>query len=160
MNHPPIPAEPAAKTESLDGRIEPQPAKVQTPRDIKLEVSNGGQRVEVRVSDRGGDVHVAVRTSDSNLAGALREDLPALSSRLEQTGLRADSWHAPPPESHGPRAADPPTAASPQNPGDQPQRQSRDQQGEPQQQRPRIFEEQSDRKEKEKEFAWFMSSIR
>jgi hypothetical protein len=62
-------------------------------RDIRLELSGGEQRVEVRLMERGGEVHVAVRTPDTQLAGALRENLPSLSARLEQTGMRTESWH-------------------------------------------------------------------
>jgi hypothetical protein len=61
--------------------------------EIKLQLSGGDQRVEVRMVERGGEVHVDVRTPDARLAGALREDLPALSARLEQSGFHAESWH-------------------------------------------------------------------
>jgi len=141
---------------------QPQPAGTATvPRDIKLELSSGGQRVEVRVADHGGDVHVAVRTSDAHLAGALREDLPALSSRLEQSGLRADAWHTTPSADHSRRDLDSPAGSHPQNSHSQQHPDSREQQGQPERQRPRIYEDQPNRKEKRgKEFEWFMSSLR
>jgi hypothetical protein len=63
------------------------------PREIKLQLNGGEQRVEVRMTERGGDVHVAVRASDPHLAGLLREDLPDLSARLEQNGFRTGNWH-------------------------------------------------------------------
>ncbi len=75
------------------------PAGVQSPaqspaRDIHLQLNQGEQRVDVRLSERSGEVHVAVRTPDPQLAGALRDDLPRLSDRLEASGFRADTWHA------------------------------------------------------------------
>lgn len=140
---------------------QPQPAGTQSaPRDIKLELSSGGQRVEVRVADRGGDVHVAVRTSDTHLAGALREDLPALSSRLEQTGLRADTWHTTPSVDQLRRDLDSPAGSNPQDSNSQHHPDSREQQDQPERQRPRIYEDQPDRKEKGKQFEWLMSSLR
>lgn len=68
----------------------PQPAS--PARDIRLQV-NGEQRVDVRLTERAGEVQVAVRTQDPRLAGALRDELPALSARLEQSGFRAEAWH-------------------------------------------------------------------
>jgi hypothetical protein len=62
--------------------------------DIKLEVAGVDRRVEVRLVERGGEVHMAVRTPDDRLAETLRAHLPQLSSRLEQSGFRADGWHA------------------------------------------------------------------
>jgi hypothetical protein len=62
-------------------------------RDIQLQLNQGEQRVDVRLTERGGEVHVAVRTPDTELAGSLRDDLPRLSARLEQTGFRAETWH-------------------------------------------------------------------
>jgi hypothetical protein len=71
----------------------PEPAQPAPPaRDIRLQVG-GERRVDVRVTERAGEVQVAVRTPDSRLAGALRDELPALSARLEQSGFRADIWH-------------------------------------------------------------------
>jgi hypothetical protein len=61
-------------------------------RDIRLEVAGADRKVELRVIERAGEVQVAVRTPDERLAGTLREQLPLLSSRLEQSGFRADQW--------------------------------------------------------------------
>jgi hypothetical protein len=70
-----------------------EPAHTAAAHDIKLQVGGDGeQRVEVRVSERGGDVFVAVRTPDSRLAGDLRQNLPALAARLEQSGFHATTW--------------------------------------------------------------------
>ncbi len=60
--------------------------------DIKLELAGAGPRVEVRLVERAGEVHVAVRTPDGRLAEAMRDDLPALAARLEQTGFHGNEW--------------------------------------------------------------------
>lgn len=73
---------------------EPEPAPPVSPaRDIRLQVAGGDRRVDVRLTERAGQVQVSVRTPDSQLAGALRDDLAALSARLEQSGFRAETWH-------------------------------------------------------------------
>jgi len=70
-----------------------QPARAAAAHEIKLQVAGDGeQRVEVRISDRSGDVFVAVRTPDSRLSGDLRQNLPALAARLEQSGFHATAW--------------------------------------------------------------------
>src|SRR5205823_2302833 len=105
-------------------------------RDIRLEVSAGDQRVEVRLRERAGDVHVTVRTPDAGLAGALREDLPALSTRLNESGFRAETWRPDAPAGH---------------------HHGREQHHRPPQ--PKVPEEQLNRKEKGKDFKWFMSTL-
>ncbi len=60
--------------------------------DIKLELTGTGPRVEVRLVERSGEVHVAVRTPDGRLADAMRDDLPALAARLEQSGFHGNEW--------------------------------------------------------------------
>jgi hypothetical protein len=62
-------------------------------RDISLRISgDANERVELRVTDRAGEVRVAVRTGDSDLAGSLREHLPELVNRLERSGFAAETW--------------------------------------------------------------------
>jgi flagellar hook-length control protein FliK len=48
--------------------------------------------VDVRVSQRAGDVEVTVRTPDTNLAQSLRQHLPELSERLSQSGIHGHVW--------------------------------------------------------------------
>jgi hypothetical protein len=100
--------------------------------------------VELHLVEHGGDVHVAVRTPDTHLAGELRDNLPALSSRLEQTGLRPEEWHT--------------ATASGNDPNGQSRQDARERHGDPEQRPPKPQEEQVDRKQKGKEFSWFMSS--
>jgi hypothetical protein len=129
-------------------------------RDIKLEVAGqGDQRVEVRISERAGDMHVAVRTPDSGLAGDLRNDLPSLASKLEQSGFRAETWH-PSGTAERQRAAEVPASADSQNSQRQPgqgggQRQ-RDQQQQP---KPKAPEDGGTSQKQGTDFAWLFSSI-
>lgn len=61
---------------------------------IDLQVPGaGGDSVDVRVSQRAGDVQVTVRTPDNDLAQSLRQHLPELSDRLSQTGTDSQIWH-------------------------------------------------------------------
>jgi hypothetical protein len=144
-----------------------EPALEQTPapgaaREIRLEVNGGDQRVEVRLVERGGEVHVAVRAPDAHLAEALREDLPGLSSRLAESGFRTETWRpgaAGGGEWH--RQAEPPAGGSLQDSNGQPRQNGREQHpGDPPPGRPKAPAEQLNRKEKGKDFEWFMSTLR
>jgi hypothetical protein len=73
--------------------VAPKTALSGAAREIQLELRDSDARVNVRLVERAGSVQVDVRTPDSHLAGSLRDDLPALTARLEQTGLRAETWH-------------------------------------------------------------------
>jgi hypothetical protein len=48
--------------------------------------------IQVRVTDRAGEVRVAVHTGDGELAHSLRGQLGELVTRLEQTGYRTQTW--------------------------------------------------------------------
>jgi len=131
-------------------------------RDIRLEIGGGDHRVEVRLMERGGEVHVAVRTPDTHLASTLREDLPALSSRLTESGFRTETWH---PGASGlgdwHRQAEASAGGTPQDPDNQPGQQGRDRQPDDRQpQRQDVSEEQLNQKQKGKDFKWFMSTLR
>jgi hypothetical protein len=140
----------------------PEPARTAAAHDIRLQVGgDGAPRVELRLTERGGDVHVAVRTSDSRLAGELRADLPGLATRLEQSGFHATTWH---PAGGGERQQwDNPRAGTAEDAQGQPQQHTRD--GQPdardrKQQEPESPDSPSHPKEKGKDFAWLLSSIR
>ena len=136
----------------------PEPARPPAgAREIRVQV-DGAQRVELRMVERGGEVHVAVRTPDSKLAGALREDLPALSQRLEQTGLRAESWHTG--QAAGERQPAMSSLGSSGSSGDR-QDQPASDDGRRQQGRQESKEQQNaPRKEQRKDFEWLFSSLR
>ncbi len=117
---------------------EPQPAlTAPAAHDIKLELNGGGQRVEVRLSERGGDIHVAVRTTDASLSGAMRQDLPALTAKLEQSGFRAEAWQPGAATGAERRAADVSAANSSPDSQEHPGQHSQQQQDNPQQQNPK-----------------------
>jgi hypothetical protein len=97
------PVSPVLSIKSADSpRIEPE-AQTQSPpaahssdsHSISLRVTDAGdQRVDLTVTDHAGQVRVQVRAADTDLAGTLRDNLGDLVHRLEQNGLRADSWHS------------------------------------------------------------------
>jgi hypothetical protein len=83
----PVRAQDAAETE-----IKPEAAQAASVHDMKFEVTGGERRVEVRLSERGGEVKMTVRTPDTHLADNLRENLPALSNRLAESGFKSEVW--------------------------------------------------------------------
>ena len=56
---------------------------------IRLDAEGDSDRVELRIRERGGEVQVAVRTSDAEMAGSLRQDLGELVKRLENRSSSA-----------------------------------------------------------------------
>jgi hypothetical protein len=119
----------------------------------------GDQRVEVRVSERAGDTHVQVRTPDTGLARDLQEDLPALASKLQQSGFRAETWHpAGTAERQG--TAEAAAGAASQNserqPGQNGGQRERDAQQQP---KPKAQENDTPSQEAGKDLAWLFSSI-
>jgi hypothetical protein len=159
--HPVEPA-PARPAEAVHAPAVDRPTTAEpAARDIRLELQGTGQRVEVRLEERAGEVRVSVRTPDGALADTLRDHLPALSARLEQSGFRADQWRAAD-AAGGTRPIDVgrPAGGSGsegrQNPsgsgGGQPREQS-GRQREPQAEGP------PQRNQKGKGFAWLMSTL-
>ena len=57
---------------------------------VKLPDGNGESAIDLRFVDRGGDIHVSVRTADAEVAHELRGGLNDLATRLEHAGLRAE----------------------------------------------------------------------
>ncbi len=154
---PPPPAAPAKPAPEPSEAAKPAASAVH---DIKLDLAAGDQRVEVRVEDRGGELRVAVHTPDERLAGDLREHLPSLSSRLEQTGLRAESWHAAGAAGERLRAAETGSSSDAQSQGGQSNPQSRERQQDAPPRRPQLPAETSPDGEKGNDFAWLMEALR
>ena len=155
------PARPSRPQESTRAEAAPETVKGSPVRDMKLELSGGDRRVEVRLSERGGEVKMTVRTPDTHLANALRENLPTLSARLAESGYKSDGWH-PAAASVNERGH---TADSSANSAFQDANPSpRDQDRQPQQhggQRQRKNpEEPQPQQQKGRDFAWLMSSLR
>lgn len=135
--------------------------KTSSTHDIRLELSGSGERrVEVRVTERAGEVRVAVRTPDQQLAGSLRENLPTLSSKLNDSGFRAEAWH---PAStggewrrsaetnHGSLGHNSDQQSGQQGGGNQPRQDDA--------RRSRASEQPIERKKKGNDFAWLMSTL-
>jgi hypothetical protein len=144
------------------GKVEPKPdLQPASAHEIKLEVAGGERRVEVRLSERAGEVRVAVRTPDGQLAGSLRENLPELATRLAETGLRSEMWRPAAPAAGEWRHTSQTPAGNPAQDADQ---QSKGNgggaQGDSRQQNPQNSQEHKAQKEKGKDFAWLMSSLR
>jgi hypothetical protein len=155
VSPPDTPPEPQPASTGRTQAVAPLETIKPATHEIKLVVgAKGEERVEVRVAERNGDIHVAVRTSDSRLATELREDLPTLAAKLEQTGYRTDTWH--------------PGSASPDRPAEMARNaNSQDSQsgfnkqgggqGEPQQRDQRDPE--NPQKDDRKDFEWLFSSL-
>jgi hypothetical protein len=114
------------------------------------------------VTERAGDVFVAVRTPDSRLAGELRQDLPALATRLEQSGFHATTWQ-PAAAGERERLADPQGGAPSQDSQSQSRQNGREEQRDPQQQKQKGTEDKAgpaQQNQQGKDFAWLLSSIR
>ncbi len=73
---------------------EAQPAEARGEvREISIRIVDDRARTAaVRVSERGGEVHVAVRTADPAVAGSLRSDLTELAARIEKRDVSAEIW--------------------------------------------------------------------
>jgi hypothetical protein len=77
----------------LEPQNETNPRAGETVHDISLKLTNQDQAsVQVRLSERAGELHVSVRTPDAGLTRNLREGLSDLVGRLEQSGYRAETW--------------------------------------------------------------------
>jgi hypothetical protein len=154
-------AKPVRPQDAMEGETRPEAAKAPPLRDMKFEVTGGERRVEVRLSERGGEVKVTVRTPDPQLAGTLRENLPTLSARLAESGFKSEAWHpAASSPNEGRHTAEPSAGGASQDantPSHQQDRESQDGAG---QRRPRSPQETAPQKEKGKDFAWLMSTLR
>jgi hypothetical protein len=127
-------SQPTAGTASrLPERLEAPPIRAEeaAPRtaaplkDLSIQIGQSSEEsVELRVIEREGELHVAVRTGDADLAHGLRQGLPELVDHLDQSGFRAEAWRpsgvvsAPGPSSQAPpRSPEPRNADSQSQPG-------------------------------------------
>ena len=139
----------------------PEAAKAAPLREMKFEVTGGERRVEVRLSERAGEVKMTVRTADAPLASSLRENLPALSARLAETGLRSETWRPAASSTDDWRHnAESPAGGASQDANAQPREQGREAQDGAAQRRHKSPQEPAPLKEKGRDFAWLMSSLR
>jgi hypothetical protein len=157
----PAPAAAAPVDRTMEARLaQDQPKAAATAHDMRFAMGAGDQRVEVRVAERGGEVHVDVRTPDERLAGSLRDDLPSLTAKLESAGLRAETWHADPSSGAGrERQQETASRTESQNSQEQPGQDGRRQQDDPPPQRPKESEDTSHPKRDRKDFQWLFTSL-
>ncbi len=154
-------AKPVRPQDVMDGAAKPEAVKAPLVRDMKFEVTAGQQRVEVRLSERAGDVKMTVRTADEPLANTLRENLPALSARLAESGLKSEAWHPVASSNNELRhTAQSAARGASQDADAQPGQQDREPPDGAGQRRPKSPQEATPQKEKGKDFAWLMSSLR
>jgi hypothetical protein len=77
----------------LDAQDEKAGGASASVRDISLKLTSKDQApVQVRLSERAGELHVSVRTPDAGLTRGLRDGLSDLVGHLEHNGYRAESW--------------------------------------------------------------------
>ncbi|HVP46847.1 MAG TPA: hypothetical protein VMT32_09695 [Bryobacteraceae bacterium] len=86
------PAQEERATPFLEPQNEPAERASEMVRAISLNLSSKDQSVQVRLSERAGELHVTVRTPDAGLTHGLREGLSDLVGRLEHGGFRAEAW--------------------------------------------------------------------
>lgn len=91
------PAAPApSATEALRTSEPAAPSRMQNPapaQQIAVRIAPPqAPSVDVHLTERGGQVHVAVRTADGGLQTALRQDLGTLVSSLERSGFRTETF--------------------------------------------------------------------
>ena len=154
-------AKPVRPQDAMESETRPEAVKAPQVRDMKFEVTGGEQRVEVRVSERGGEVKMTVRTPDTELAGTLRENLPTLSARLAESGFKSEAWHPAAASTsqwrHTAESSAGGASRDANTPSHQQDRESQDDAG---QRRPKSPQEPIQQKEKGKDFAWLMSTLR
>ena len=86
---PPAPT-PSGRTEDLAEAGKPQQ---QPLRSMSLEFTpDGAREVRVRLSERGGDVHISLHSTDAALSGRLRDGVQDLAGALNHAGYNADAW--------------------------------------------------------------------
>jgi hypothetical protein len=86
--------QPAAAIEPATPAVKPAAKEVT---EISLSVgarpeSPAQERIAIRMVQRGGEVHVSVRTPDPELTQSLRQNLARLSSALDDAGFRVETW--------------------------------------------------------------------
>jgi hypothetical protein len=139
---------------------QPDVAKPQTAtREIHFQLQHETQRVDLRLTERQGQVHISVRTPDERLSGVLRDNLPSLSTRLEDSGFHTWTWHpglATEPESSRPSLTG--SGVSPDG-GDPQKHPQENQQGQPDQQERPSRQKPGPEGKQRKEFSWLFQSL-
>ncbi len=81
-------SQPILSQDSLPGGTKPSVKEL----NLKLG-AEGGETINVRLTERQGQVQVSVRSSDPKLAASLKQDLSDLTGSLDKAGLKSDrTW--------------------------------------------------------------------
>jgi hypothetical protein len=79
-----------AHVQELADAAKPQQQPI---RSMSLEFTpDGAQDVRVRLTERGGDVHISLHSTDAALNGRLRDGVEDLAGTLNNAGYNADAW--------------------------------------------------------------------
>jgi hypothetical protein len=76
----------------------PRPATATQVTDVSVTVpiprpdATADDRIAIRMVQKGAEIHVSVRTPDTQLAQSVRQDLGKLSTGLDQAGFRTETW--------------------------------------------------------------------
>jgi hypothetical protein len=75
-------------------RADSSPQKAPGPlKDISIQVGQTPQeKVDLHLTERAGEMRMAVRAADPEMAHSLRQALPELVNRLQENGFRAEAW--------------------------------------------------------------------
>ncbi len=117
--------------------VEPeQPPAPPVSHAVSLRLGDGPNNVDIRMSERAGEIRVTVHTQEGNLANSMRNELPDLVGKLRQTGYQVEAWRpSAPPQSDGERRSG--TDSSPQQNWAGARRDGRQQQQQQRQNKPR-----------------------
>lgn len=103
----------AAEAAQMNATPEAKPT--QPLKQLSIQVGQEQQRVQVQMVERGGELQVAVRTANPDLAQGLRQGISDLVGQLQQNGFHADAWRPGASAGTTPAAAEKPqTEAGPQ----------------------------------------------
>ena len=69
------------------------PATAEPVRNVHMQlVGDDNRRVDVRLIDRGGELHVSVKSADPALTQNLQDHLPDLTARLDKQHMQSEVW--------------------------------------------------------------------
>ena len=71
--------------------IEPQQRGSGPVRTVTIDLASEARQVRVQLSEKAGELHVAVRTADAELTTGLRNGLPGLVEHLRQAGYETQT---------------------------------------------------------------------
>ena len=81
------------KPKIAEATVDPPSIPAAPMKDLSLRIdAPEGQKVEVNIAQRAGDLQVAVRTADGDMVQSLRQGLSELTNRLADNNFHADTW--------------------------------------------------------------------